>query len=88
MFRPTDYNALDREFRPGRRLSTEIKRRIVGLYSGGEGPREISPTVRVAYGGVCFFFFFFIIRHYQTYVTYFSLVEEDTEILLNFQTTF
>ena len=59
MFRPTDYNALDREFRPGRRLSTEIKRRIVGLYSGGEGPREISPTVRVAYGGVCFFFFFY-----------------------------
>ena len=32
MFRPIDYNALDREFRPGKRLSTEIRRRIVDLY--------------------------------------------------------
>ena len=70
MFRPTDYNALDREFRPGKPLSTDIRRRIVDLYLGGEGPREISPTVRVAYDGV---FFFCIIRHYQTYVTYFPL---------------
>ena len=72
MFRPTDYNALDREFRPGKPLSTEIRRRTVDLYLGGEGPREISPTVRVTYGGV-FLFFFFTIRHYQTYVTYFLL---------------
>ena len=88
MFRPTNYNALDREFRPGRPLSTEIKRRIVGLYSGGEGPREISPTVRVAYGGVFFFFCFlsFVIIKRTSHI--FPLVEEDKEILLNFQTTF
>ena len=47
MFRPIDYNALDREFRPGKPLSTEIKRQIVDLYLSGEGPREISPTVRI-----------------------------------------
>ena len=68
MFRPIDYNALDREFRPGKPLSAEIRRRIVDLYFSGEGPREISPTVRVTYGGVCR-----IIRHYQTYGTYFPL---------------
>ena len=71
MFRPIDYNALDREFRPGKRLSTEIRRRIVDLYLSGEGPREISPIVRVTYGGVCS-----IIRHYQTYGTYFPLSRE------------
>ena len=68
MFRPIDYNALDRQFRSGKPLSTEIRRRIVDLYLSGEGPREISPTVRVTYGGVCR-----IIRHYQTYGTYFPL---------------
>ena len=71
MFRPIDYNALDREFRPRKRLSTEIRRRIVDLYLSGEGPREISPIVRVTYGGVCS-----IIRHYQTYGTYFPLSRE------------
>ena len=86
MFRPTDYNALGREFRPGRPLSTEIKRRIVGLYLGGEGPREISPTVRVAYGGVCVFFLSFVIIKRTSHI--FPLVVEDKEILLNFQTTF
>ena len=68
MFRPIDYNALDREFRPGKPLNTEIRRQIVDLYLSGEGPREISPTVRVTYGGVCR-----IIRHYQTRGTYFPL---------------
>ena len=58
MFRPIDYNALDRQFRSGKPLSTEIRRRIVDLYLSGEGPREISPTVRVTY---------------QTYGTYFPL---------------
>ena len=53
MFRPIDYNALDREFRPGKPLSTEIRRQIVDLCLKGEGLREISPTVRVTYGGVC-----------------------------------
>ena len=67
MFTPIDYNALDREFRPGKPLSTEIRRRIVDLYLSGEGPWEISLTVRVTYGGVCR-----IICHYQTYGTYFS----------------
>ena len=38
------------------------------MYLSGEGPREISSTVRVTYGGVCR-----IIRHYQTYDTYFPL---------------
>ena len=51
MFRRIDYNALDREFRPGRPLSTEIIRQMVDLYLSGEGSREISPTVRVAYQG-------------------------------------
>ena len=85
MFRPIDHNALDREFRPGQRLSTEIRRRIVDMYLSGEGPREISPIVRVTYGGVCS-----IIRHYQTYGTYFPLSREGRRnyILLNFQTTF
>ena len=65
MFRPVGCNALDLEFRPGKPLSTEIRRRIVVR----EGPRKISPTVR--YGGVCR-----IIRHYQTYGTYFPLSQE------------
>ena len=51
MFRPVDYNALDREFRPGKPLSTEIRRQMVDLYLSGEGPREISSTVRVTYHG-------------------------------------
>ena len=66
MFRPIDYNALDREFRPGKPLSTKIRRRIVDLYLSGEGPRAISPTVRITHGGVC--------RNIrQTYGTYFLL---------------
>ena len=32
MLRPIDYNALDREFRPGKPLSTEIRRQMVDLY--------------------------------------------------------
>ena len=62
MFRPIDYDALGREFRPGKPLSTEISRRIVDLYLNGEGPRAISRAVRVTQGRVC------IIRKYQTYV--------------------
>ena len=68
MFRPIDYKALDREFRSGKPLNTEIRRRMVDLYLSGEGPREISPIARVTYGGVCH-----IIRHFQTYGTYFPL---------------
>ena len=68
MFRPIDYNALDREFRPGKPLSMEIRRQIVDLYLSGEGWRKISPTVCVTYGGVCR-----TICHYQTYSTYFPL---------------
>ena len=64
MFRPIDYDPLGREFRPRKPLSTEIRRLIVDLYLSVEGPREISPTVRVTYNGVCR-----IIRHYQTYGT-------------------
>ena len=61
MFRPIDYDALGRGFRPRKPLSTEIRRRIVDLYLSGEGPRAISRAVRVNHGGVC------IIRKYQTY---------------------
>ena len=65
MFRPIDYNALGREFRPGEPLSAEIRRRIVVLYWSGVGPRAISRTVRVTHGEVCR-----IIRPYQTNGTY------------------
>ena len=51
MLKPIYYNALDREFRLGKPLSTEIRTQIVDLYLSGEGPREISPTVRVTYQG-------------------------------------
>ena len=78
MFRPIDYNDLDREVRPGKPLSTEIRRRIVDLYLSGEGP-----TIGVTYGGVCR-----IIRHYQTYGTCFPLSRGGRRILLNFETTF
>ena len=61
MFRPIDYDALGREFRPRKPLRTEIRRRTVDLYLSGEGPRAISRAVRVTHGGVC------IIRKYQTY---------------------
>ena len=61
MFRPIDYDALGREFRPRTPLRTEIRRRIVDLYLSGEGPRAISRAVRVTHGGMC------IIRKYQTY---------------------
>ena len=60
MFRPIDYDALGREFRPRKPLSTEI-RRIVDLYLSGDGPRATSRAVRVTHGGV------YIIRKYQTY---------------------
>ena len=82
MFRPVDYNALDREFRPGKPLSTEIRRLIVDLYFSGEGPREISPTVRVTYECVASF----VIIKRTAHI--FPLVEEDEEILLNFLTSF
>ena len=62
MFRPIDYDALGREFRPGKLLSTEIRRRIVDLYLSGEGPRQSHEQFVLLHGRVC------IIRHYQTYV--------------------
>ena len=65
MFRPIDYNALGREFRPGKPLYTEIRRQRVDLYLSGEGPRAISRAVCVTHGEVCR-----IIRHFQTYGTY------------------
>ena len=42
MFRPIDYNALDREFRPGKPLSTEIRRQMVDLYlrDGGKSHQQ------------------------------------------------
>ena len=46
MFKSIDYNALDREFWPGKPLSRGIRRRMFFLYLSGEGPREISLTVR------------------------------------------
>ena len=71
MFTPIDYNALDPEFRPGKPPSMEIRRQIVDLYLSREGPREVSTTVSVTYGGVCH-----VICHYQTYSRYFPLSRE------------
>ena len=71
MFRPIDYNALDREFRLGKPLSTEIRRRIVDLYLSREGP-----TVGVTYSGV-----YRIIRYYQSYGIYFPLSRGGRRIL-------
>ena len=82
-FRPIDYNALDREFRPGKLLSTEIRRRIVDLYLSREGPREISPTVRLTYAECVASL---VIIRGTAHI--FPLVEEDEEILLNFPTMF
>ena len=71
MFRPIDYNALGREFRPGKPLSTEI---IVD----GEGPKQ-SHEQFVLLMAECALFV--IIKRTCT------LIKEDEEILLNFQTT-
>ena len=40
MFRPVGCNALDLEFRPGKPLSTEIRRRIVDLYERDRGKSQ------------------------------------------------
>ena len=72
MFRPIDYNALDREFRPGKPLSTEIRRKTDSWFvferRGTKG--NLANSSCYLWRSVCVFF---IIRHYQTYVTYFSL---------------
>ena len=79
MFRPIDYDALGREFRPGTPLSTEIRRRIVDLYLNGEGPRQ-SHEQFVLLKAECALFV--IIKRTCT------LIKEDEEILLNFLLNF
>ena len=81
MFRPIDYNALDREFRPGKPLSTEIRRRIVDLYERDRGKSHQQFVLLMV---ECVASFVIIKRTAHI----FPLVEEDEEILLNFQTTF
>ena len=83
MFRPIDYDALGREFRPSKPLSTEIRRRIVDLYLSGEGPRQ-SHEQFVLLMAECALFV--NIKCTRT-AHILPLIKEDEEILLNFQTT-
>ena len=79
MFRPIDFNALDREFRPGKPLSTEIRRRrIVDLYLSG----DLTNSSCYLWRSVSNHSSLSNVRH-----KFFPLVEEDEEILLNFQVT-
>ena len=79
MFRPIDFNALDREFRPGKPLSTEIRRRIVDLYLSG----DLTNSLCYLWRSVSNDSSLSNVRH-----NFFPLVGEDEEILLNFQITF
>ena len=83
MFRPIDYNALGREFRPGKPLSAEIRRRIVVLYWSGVGPNS-SHEQFVLLMVKCVASFVLIKRTAHIL----PLVKEDEEILQDFQTTF
>ena len=65
MFRPAAVNSFGREYKPGRPVNKETRRRIIDLYLVGEGPSAISRSVRVTRGAV-----WKIIRHYETYSTY------------------
>ena len=65
MFRPAAVNSFGREYKPGRPVNKETRRRIIDLYLVGEGPSAISRSVRVTKGAV-----WKIIRHYETYGTY------------------
>ena len=78
MFRPIDYDALGREFRPGKPLSTEIRRRIVDLYLSEDRPRQSHEQFALLMAECALFV---IIKRTCT------LIKEDEEILLNFQTT-
>ena len=71
MFRPVGCNALDLEFRPGKPLSTEIRRRIVDLYERDRGKSHQQFVLLMAECVAPF-----VIRHYQTYGTYFPLSQE------------
>ena len=64
MFRPAYVNALGQEYRPGRPIHKETRRRVIDLYLTGEGPTAISRAVRVTPGAVCN-----IIRHYEAFGT-------------------
>ena len=89
MFRPIDYNALGREFRPGKPLSTEIRRRIVDLYLRGPERRGTKGNLT---SSSCYFLLmaepalFVIIKRTRT-AHILPLIKADEEILLNFQTT-
>ena len=47
MFRPAAVNSFGREYKPGRPVNKEIRRRIIDLYLVGEGPFVISRSGRV-----------------------------------------
>ena len=65
MFRPAAVNSFGREYKPGRPVNKETRRRIIDLYLVGEGPSAISRSVSVTKEAV-----WKIIRHYETYGTY------------------
>lgn len=65
MFRPVAFNALGREFKPGRPINNETRRRIINLYLIGEGPNAISRAVRVTHGAVSG-----VVRRFETFSTY------------------
>ena len=81
MFWPVGYNALDREFRPGKPLSTEIRRRIVDLYERDRGKSHQQFVLLMAECAASF-----VIIKRTAHI--FPLVKKDEEVLLNFQTTF
>jgi len=53
MFRPAYVNALGPEYRPGRPLHKETRRRIIDLYLTGERLTAISRAVCITPGAVC-----------------------------------
>ena len=83
MFTPIDYNALDREFRPGKPPSIEIRRQIVDLYLSREDQGK-SHQQLVLLMAECVVSFVII----KPTADIFPLVEKEEEILLNFQTMF
>ena len=52
MFRPAAVNSFGREYKPGRPVNKETRRRIIDLYLVGEEPSAISRSVRVTKGAV------------------------------------
>ena len=62
-------NSFGCEYKPGRPVNKETRKRIIDLYLVGEGPSAISRSVRVTKGAV-----WKIIRHNETLVHMMPLV--------------